>query len=123
MQKGPLSAREVFLELISQRLAQGFQLIVCQAEDRPGPEDSLPHSMTSSFTGAIPVTKHRGRGRQRKDTVLVRDLRAETSWKVEEFWLSIGRNFHHLVLTHQLRIEIFMYRPRHPYPQVPPRFV
>ena len=59
MQKGPLTTREVFLELISQRLAQGFQLIITGAtEDGFGKEDSGP-AMTSSFTGTLPATKQR----------------------------------------------------------------
>ena len=59
MQKGPLTTREVFLELISQRLAQGFQLIITGAtEDGVGREDSGP-AMTSSFTGTLPGTKQR----------------------------------------------------------------
>ena len=59
MQKGPLTTREVFLELISQRLAQGFQLIITGAtEDGFGREDSGP-AMTSSFTGTLPGTKQR----------------------------------------------------------------
>lgn len=59
MQKGPLTTREVFLELISQRLAQGFQLIITGAtEDGFGREESGP-AMTSSFTGTLPGSKQR----------------------------------------------------------------
>ena len=51
--------------------------------------------------------------------MVVRDLWIEElSNKVEEMWLSIGRNFHHIVLTEDNKIQIFMYRPRHPYPQI-----
>ena len=121
MQKSPLSTREVFLELVSQRLAQGFQLIVSQREEQEQGKEEPP-ALDSSFTGALAGSRRGGRRqlpRQRKDTVLVRDLKIEEyCQKVEEFWLSIGRNFHHLTLTEDMRIEICMYRPRHPYPSL-----
>jgi len=108
LQKQPLSTKEVFLELISQRLAQGFQMIISPKED-PADFSSTPNSvsvnaMTSSFSGSS-IPKNRAS--------LVQSQRStKTS---ENFWLSIGRNFHHLSLTGNT-IDIIIYRPRHPYP-------
>ena len=68
MQKGPMTTREVFLELVSQRLAQGFQLIISSAtEEGVGREEP---AMTASFTGTLPGTKQKT-GATKVSTLLV----------------------------------------------------
>ena len=84
MQKAPLTNREVFLELISQRLAQGFQLIISprDGEDR-GKEEPLSSSamnsaMNSSFTGSLaPKTVRQNKAKVRFQSEYARNL--ETS--------------------------------------------
>jgi len=108
LQKQPLTTREVFLELISQRLSQGFQLIISPKEEpaeiTSTPNSALPNQMSTSFSGSS-VPKTRGS--------LVQSQNSPKP--TESSWLSIGRNFHHLSLTGNT-IDIIIYRPRHPYP-------
>jgi len=108
LQKQPLSTKEVFLELISQRLSQGFQLIISPKEDPADPASTplsaISNPMSTSFSGSS-IPKPRGSLVQYQNST-------KTS---ESFWLSIGRNFHHLSLTGNT-IDIIIYRPRHPYP-------
>ncbi|KAG7307168.1 hypothetical protein JYU34_007319 [Plutella xylostella] len=95
--KNPLTTSEVFKELVSQRLAQGFQLIVginendvieahCPSTPAPPPSKVAPHS---GKTANLAPTKR--------------------------FLLSIGRIFHKLTLVGST-ITVTRYRPRHPYP-------
>ncbi|BES97244.1 Protein of unknown function (DUF3608) [Nesidiocoris tenuis] len=85
----PLQTLEVFQELISQRLAQGFQLIV---DDNCGSQLSIAGGSGSVVAGS------RGKSDQ-----------------VKEYKLSIGRIFHRITLTGS-EIGVTRYRPRHPYP-------
>jgi len=106
LQRQPLSTKEVFFELISQRLAQGFQLIILPKEETietPIISGVLANNMTSSFTGSS-VSKARGSLVQTQHSMK----------PSENYWLSIGRNFHHISLTGNT-IDIIIYRPRHPY--------
>ncbi|XP_032513466.1 GATOR complex protein Iml1 isoform X2 [Danaus plexippus] len=94
--KEPLTTMEVFKELVSQRLAQGFQLIVgvnenevieshCPSTHTPPPSKVAPQS--SKLTNA----------------------------PTKRYLLSIGRIFHKLTLVGST-ITVTRYRPRHPYP-------
>ncbi|XP_058807766.1 GATOR complex protein Iml1 isoform X1 [Phymastichus coffea] len=90
----PLSTAEVFKELVSQRLAQGFQLII------------LPPSknqITTPGSNSVPPISSVMRGRQ------------TDSEHKEEYLLSIGRIFHKISLSGNA-ISVTRYRPRHPYP-------
>ncbi|KAG5888099.1 hypothetical protein JTB14_021899 [Gonioctena quinquepunctata] len=91
--KRPLSTREVFKELVSQRLSQGFQLI------------QMVHSnINLNNFMAIPNPKMRG-------TV----MRKSPTENDESYFLSIGRLFHIISLSGNT-ISVTRYRPRHPYP-------
>ena len=86
----PLTTKEVFSELVSQRLAQGFQLIVQPKGEKP--EKGL----------ANPV-----------NPPLVRNNTYVTSKNTdsEECFLSIGRVFHKITLDGST-ITVTRYRPR-----------
>lgn len=86
--KRPLSTLEVFKELISQRLAQGFQLIVM-------PDSNI--DLNSSVV--IPNSMHRN------------ILRKSPSENDESYYLSIGRLFHKISLSGNT-ISVTRYRPR-----------
>lgn len=89
----PLSTLEVFKELVSQRLAQGFQLIVL-------PEPQPQPTSAPCCGGSI----------QPKQSVV-----ASVSYEcVKEYLLSIGRIFHKITLSGS-EIKVTRYRPRHPY--------
>ncbi|XP_049824160.1 GATOR complex protein Iml1 isoform X3 [Aethina tumida] len=88
--KKPLTTSEVFKELISQRLAQGFQLIL------------MPNNSTDNFV--TPNPNIRG-------TV----IRKSPTEGDESYFLSIGRLFHKISLSGNT-ISVTRYRPRHPYP-------
>ncbi|CAG7725373.1 unnamed protein product [Allacma fusca] len=85
----PLTTKQVFFEIVSQRLAQGFQLIV-----RPKEEKIEKTLLNSSIVKSNTV---------QDDT--------------EEYLLSIGRIFHRITLTGST-IFVIRYRPRHPYPSI-----
>ncbi|XP_075221255.1 GATOR complex protein Iml1 isoform X2 [Lycorma delicatula] len=93
----PLSTQEVFQELVSQRLAQGFQLIVecgnSLIAGTPGQTSNTTSSATSAVVGP----------------------RTQDVEPAREFKLSIGRVFHRIVLNGS-EIRVTRYRPRHPYP-------
>ncbi|OAD60256.1 DEP domain-containing protein 5 [Eufriesea mexicana] len=93
--KKPLTTAEVFKELVSQRLAQGFQLIIL-------PQNNKNQSNTPG-TNAVPAISSVMRGRQTE------------SEPKEEYLLSIGRIFHKISLFDNC-ITVTRYRPRHPYP-------
>lgn len=88
----PLNTKEVFVELVSQRLAQGFQLVV-----RSQTEKASQKVPSSTLTRGATNTA---------------DL--ET---FEEYLLSIGRIFHRIKLQGST-ITVTRYRPRHPYPSI-----
>lgn len=81
----PLTTKEVFMELVSQRLAQGFQLVIRNQMER---SDSKTQSST-----------------------LVRGGNAIDFETSEEYLLSIGRIFHRIKLLGST-ITVTRYRPR-----------
>ncbi|XP_024945563.1 GATOR complex protein DEPDC5 isoform X2 [Cephus cinctus] len=93
--KKPLTTAEVFKELVSQRLAQGFQLIILPANNKNQP-------ITPGSNHVPPISS------------LMRGRQAESEPK-EEYLLSIGRIFHKISLCGN-SITVTRYRPRHPYP-------
>ncbi|XP_023323795.1 GATOR complex protein DEPDC5 [Eurytemora carolleeae] len=103
LQKPPLSTREVFTELISQRLSQNFQLIIIKNESLDKTDGNMTNPMNSS--GRV--------------TSLVRTFKKPAS---EEYWLSIGKIFHKLSLTGQM-INVVRYSPKHPYPNLHYRYM
>lgn len=86
--KRPLTTLEVFKELISQRLAQGFQLIV--GADR----------YVDSNNSAVKPTSLR-----------THPFKKSTSENDESYYLSIGRLFHKISLSGNT-ISVTRYRPR-----------
>ncbi|XP_050344899.1 GATOR complex protein Iml1 isoform X3 [Nymphalis io] len=93
--KEPLTTMEVFKELVSQRLAQGFQLIV-------GVNDSEVIESHCPSTHAPPPSK-------------VAPQSSKPAHVAKRYLLSIGRIFHKLTLVGST-ITVTRYRPRHPYP-------
>ncbi|KAL6430036.1 hypothetical protein ACFW04_007680 [Cataglyphis niger] len=93
--KKPLTTVEVFKELVSQRLAQGFQLIILPSINK--------NQSNATGSNAAPAISTVIRGRQTE------------SEPKEEYLLSIGRIFHKISLFDN-SITITRYRPRHPYP-------
>jgi len=96
VQRKPLSTNEVFRELVSQRLAQGFQLIVLP--DQPHKPARAP------CCGGVMAPR----------SLLLTPAKSETT---KEYSLSIGRVFHKIALTGS-EIKVTRYRPRHPYPPI-----
>ncbi|XP_036220149.1 GATOR complex protein Iml1 isoform X2 [Bactrocera oleae] len=94
----PLSTDEVFREIVSQRLAQGFQLIVLEEKNTQPAQapccGGYKQQKPSSVLGIIAPTE-----------------------VVKEYLLSIGRIFHRITLTGSV-ITVTGYRPRHPYPPI-----
>ncbi|XP_016972623.1 GATOR complex protein Iml1 isoform X2 [Drosophila rhopaloa] len=86
----PLSTEEVCKEIVSQRLAQGFQLIV--VDEKPATAGGC-----SSGSAVLPVKPP-----------------CEIN---KEYLLSIGRIFHKISLIGSV-ITVTGYRPRHPYPPI-----
>ncbi|XP_076241100.1 GATOR complex protein Iml1 isoform X2 [Calliopsis andreniformis] len=93
--KKPLTTAEVFKELVSQRLAQGFQLIILPTTKK--------NQTNTPGSNAVPAISSVMRGRQ---------IESEPK---EEYLLSIGRIFHKISLFDNC-ITVTRYRPRHPYP-------
>ncbi|XP_069703010.1 GATOR complex protein Iml1 isoform X2 [Periplaneta americana] len=98
--KKPLTTGEVFKELVSQRLAQGFQLIVL-SEHNSKKQAQTPGSNSTSAAAGIVSSLVMSRPRDIEPT--------------EEYFLSIGRVFHKISLSGS-SITVTRYRPRHPYP-------
>ncbi|XP_052847203.1 GATOR complex protein Iml1 isoform X8 [Drosophila gunungcola] len=86
----PLSTEEVCKEIVSQRLAQGFQLIVV---------DEKPPTAGGCSSGSA-----------------VQPVKPPCEIN-KEYLLSIGRIFHKISLTGSV-ITVTGYRPRHPYPPI-----
>lgn len=82
----PLNTKEVFVELVSQRLAQGFQLVIRSQAERAA-------AKTPSST-------------------LMRGVHQVETEASEEYLLSIGRIFHRIKLTGST-ITVTRYRPRY----------
>ncbi|CAH0720683.1 unnamed protein product, partial [Brenthis ino] len=93
--KEPLTTMEVFKELVSQRLAQGFQLIV-------GVNESEVIESHCPSTHAPP-------------SKVAPQSSAAANAATKRYLLSIGRIFHKLTLVGST-ITVTRYRPRHPYP-------
>ncbi|KAK6967840.1 DEP domain-containing protein 5 [Biomphalaria glabrata] len=90
----PLTNRQVFLELISQRLGEGFQIITKKkSRNPPDSKESSAQSPSSQFM-----------------RTLARDPK-------EEYYMSIGRIYHRLTLSGQT-IKVMRFWPRHPQPQL-----
>lgn len=87
----PLTTAEVFRELVSQRLAQGFQLIVVPSSNEipQTPGNKGQGNVTGSLVGK----------------------RAPDTENKEEYFLSIGRVFHKISLCGST-ITVTRYRPR-----------
>ncbi|XP_058067307.1 GATOR complex protein Iml1 [Anopheles bellator] len=103
--KKPLSTDEVFKELVSQRLAQGFQLIVLPDKSATNPPQAPccgGHLQPASYFSS-PAS-----------SVLRRQPPQEAT---KEYLLSIGRIFHRITLSGSA-ITVTRYRPRHPYPPI-----
>ncbi|PVD31681.1 hypothetical protein C0Q70_07099 [Pomacea canaliculata] len=93
----PLTTHEVFRELISQRLGQGFQLIVSKKNGKKSDTPSVAKSQQfQHVTGMM-------QARQKEDSE-------------EEYYLSIGRIFHNLHLKGST-ITVTKSWPRHPQPK------
>ncbi|XP_035917086.1 GATOR complex protein Iml1 isoform X3 [Anopheles stephensi] len=102
--KKPLSTDEVFKELVSQRLAQGFQLIVLPDKSATNP----PHAPCCG--GHLQPVSYFATA----SSVLRRQPPQEPT---KEYLLSIGRIFHRISLSGSA-ITVTRYRPRHPYPPI-----
>lgn len=96
VQRKPLSTEEVFKELVSQRLAQGFQLIILNDS-----VNSVSKPSIAPCCGGVIQSK----------PSVVAPISVEQS---KEYLLSIGRIFHKISLNGS-EIKITRYRPRHPY--------
>ncbi|XP_053623506.1 GATOR complex protein Iml1 isoform X2 [Plodia interpunctella] len=94
--KDPLTTMEVFKELVSQRLAQGFQLIV-------GVNENEVFEAHCPSTPAPPPSK------------VAPQCGKPNTAAIKRYLLSIGRIFHKLTLVGST-ITVTRYRPRHPYP-------
>ena len=106
LQKPALTTKEVFVELICQRLSQGFQLIINQDDELSEmiKSDSITSQTQTSTISSLSLflsASHTGTLNKTRSS--------------ENFWLSIGKNFHHISLTGNA-IDVVIYRPRHPYP-------
>lgn len=104
----PLTTEEVFKEIVSQRLAQGFQLIVF--EER-GPEPrTIPQVQPTShqLSCSPPVKGLLSSSFQKSQSLLKFKANAEPS---KEYLLSIGRIFHKITLMGSV-ITVTRYRPR-----------
>ncbi|XP_030565376.1 GATOR complex protein Iml1 isoform X8 [Drosophila novamexicana] len=98
----PLSTEEVCKEIVSQRLAQGFQLIV--VEEKQPSSSSCCSASGSCAPASNPTTS----------AVLPVKPSCELN---REYLLSIGRIFHKITLSGSV-ITVTGYRPRHPYPPI-----
>lgn len=93
VQRKTLTTEDVFKELVSQRLAQGFQLIVfSEQQQQPATAPCCGGSVLPKQSIVAPVAPEH----------------------VKEYLLSIGRIFHKITLT-GYEIKVTRYRPRHPY--------
>ncbi len=118
------SNEEIFTELISQRLAQGFQLILLNAQQEEAigtvtaTANSAPNTpvvqnnSTRSFASKLKLKKSGNSTPSKKlSVVLPQAPQAPTA----EFWLSIGRIFHRVTFsTNRSTIKVTRYRPRCP---------
>ncbi|XP_071445788.1 GATOR complex protein Iml1 isoform X2 [Hetaerina americana] len=120
----PLSTVEVFKELVSQRLAQGFQLIV-ESKPQKGGMGAVSRSSSASVASPNLSPSSRPMAGGRMGMSSKSGGRAQETEPSEEYRLSIGRIFHRISLYHSSSasscnfnstISVTRYRPRHPYP-------
>ncbi|XP_055914582.1 GATOR complex protein Iml1 isoform X2 [Eupeodes corollae] len=97
----PLTTQEVFKEIVSQRLAQGFQLIVLEDKNQ-GPSQA-------PCCGGL-----KQKQQSHQSSVLKMKPPSEIT---KEYLLSIGRIFHKISLRDSV-ITVTGYKPRHPYPPI-----
>lgn len=102
----PLTTEEVFKEIVSQRLAQGFQLIVLEENDSKSSQQSQPSP--NQISSSPPVKSLLSSSFQK--TQLLLKFKAHSEPK-QEYLLSIGRIFHKITLTGSV-ITVTRYRPR-----------
>ncbi|XP_023160418.2 GATOR complex protein Iml1 isoform X6 [Drosophila hydei] len=99
----PLSTEEVCKEIVSQRLAQGFQLIVVE-EKQPSSNSCCSANGSCAGPGS----------NLGSSAVLPVKPPCEPN---REYLLSIGRIFHKISLSGSV-ITVTGYKPRHPYPPI-----
>lgn len=102
----PLGTLEVFKELISQRLAQGFQLILMGAANKETTATEHIQSGTPHPTNSSPAAR---RDLSANGPSLVKPMIPQEN-KIE-YRLSIGRMFHRITLAGNT-ITVTRYRPR-----------
>ena len=109
LDKPKLTIEESFWELISQRLAQGFQLIIPPTkEDTRG---DISYEDKVAFESRLSPLSPQA---SRKKTSVLPSKKVARPWA--EHWLSIGRIFHKVTLSaDQKSIKVKKYSPRHPY--------
>ena len=106
-----LSNEEAFMELISQRLAQGFQLIIPPSKEDKRNE-SLMEDGSVKVSSNVRVSSHSNA--ITKKTSILPMRKAHRPWA--EYWLSIGRIFQKVTLDYdQKTIKVKKYSPRNPY--------
>lgn len=93
----PLSTEEVFTEIVSQRLAQGFQLINIEDKTNGSPCQSQALNLSVDFNRSI------------NSVLNMKNLQSDVISK--EYILSIGRIFHKITLNGSV-ITVTGYRPR-----------
>ncbi|GFO09932.1 dep domain-containing protein 5, partial [Plakobranchus ocellatus] len=90
----PLTTQQVFLELISQRLGQGFQLITKSSSKQTEPKPEPPQNSTGLFGRVSQINE-----------------------PDNECYMNIGRIYHKLTSTGS-SIKVTWWRPSHPTPQL-----
>ncbi|XP_023034077.1 GATOR complex protein Iml1 isoform X3 [Drosophila willistoni] len=107
----PLSTEEVCKEIVSQRLAQGFQLIVVEEKSPTNPNG------VGSGNGGCPSSGPNSCQTTPQPTSAVVPVLKPPCETNKEYLLSIGRIFHKISLSGSV-ITVTGYRPRHPYPPI-----
>ncbi|KAL5290697.1 DEPDC5 family protein [Megaselia abdita] len=110
----PLTTEEVFKEIVSQRLAQGFQLIVFEDKISETKSTTQTQPVTYQLSGSPPIKGLLSSSFQKSQSLLKFKAKSEPS---KEYLLSIGRIFHKITLSGSV-ITVTSYRPRHPYPPI-----
>ena len=115
LEKPKLTTEEAFLEIVSQRLAQGFQLII-----PPGKEDTKGYvceSQACSRTVSHGPTVSGTDMPRTKPASILASRKVSKPWA--EYWLSIGRIFHMITLSYdQQNIKVKKYSPSNPYKSI-----
>ena len=118
---------EVFTELVLQRLAQGFQMILLTAQQEEAinattastssvssPASVTPVSSSRGFAAKLKLKKSATSTPSKKLSVVI--PKAVQNNPTAEYWLSIGRIFHRISLSaNKQTIKVTRYRPRRPY--------